>query len=67
DRVILELVQLDDSTVLIILSRRTILFSTTSPPLPSLLMLVTNGPAWLEQPARITDDRKTNESITFFI
>ena len=30
-------------------------------------MLVTNGPAWLEQPARITDDRKTNERITFFI
>lgn len=42
-------------------------FSTTSPPRPSLLMLVTNGPALLEQPviviAVITKDTASN----FFI
>ena len=43
-------------------------FSTINPPLPSLLILVTKGPALLEQPEiTITDIAAINSAVTFFI
>ena len=43
-------------------------FSTINPPLPSLLILVTNGPALLEQPeTTITDRAAISSVVTFFI
>ena len=43
-------------------------FSTISPPLPSLLILVTKGPALLEQPEiTITDRAVIKSAVTFFI
>jgi hypothetical protein len=41
-------------------------FSTISPPLPSLLMLVTKGPALLEQPEiTITEMVAINSAVNF--
>jgi len=60
-------VQSDDSTVLIVLSRRTIHFSTVKPPRPSLLMFVTNGPALLEQPVMVTAEKIRDTTSNFLI
>lgn len=61
------LVQSEDSTVLIALSRRTMHFSTVRPPRPSLLIFVTNGPALLEQPAITTVDNTKHAAKYLFI
>ena len=43
-------------------------FSTINPPLPSLLILVTKGPALLEQPEMmIADSVAINTAVTFLI
>lgn len=61
------LVQSEDSTVFIVRSRRTMHFSTTRPPRPSLLMFVTNGPALLKHPVIATADTIRDIISTFFI
>lgn len=61
-------VQLSLFTVDIQGSNLAIHFSTISPPLPSLLILVTNGPALLEQPEITnTDKAAINSVVIFFI
>ena len=42
-------------------------FSTINPPLPSLLILVTKGPALLEQPEIIITDSAAIKAVVVFL